>query len=67
MSLLCIGNRHPSIHPSRLTTHGKRFFQWNDTFPTLRIAARIKMPDRSGAWPAFWMLPEYQFNRYGGW
>lgn len=30
-----------------------------------RIESRMKLPQGQGAWPAFWMMP--QFNVHGGW
>ena len=43
----------------RIRTAGLASFRYG------RIEGRIKLPSTSGAWPAFWMLPEN--SPYGGW
>jgi beta-glucanase (GH16 family) len=55
----------PKYTSARLTTQGKRAFVWSAQYPTVRIEARVKLPARSGSWPAVWMLPEP--NAYGTW
>jgi len=49
-----------STHTStRLVSRGKAAWKYG------RIEARLELPNGTGTWPAFWMLPEDW--KYGGW
>ena len=50
-----------SYTSSRLRSLGRADFTYG------RFEMRARLPLGKGLWPAFWMLPEYQFNRYGDW
>ena len=41
---------------ARLRTQGKVFFTYG------RVEARISLPEETGMWPAFWMLPETSYH-----
>ena len=49
----------------RSFTSGKILTRDKQTFQYGRIEMRAKLPQGSGMWPAFWMLP--QDDAYGGW
>ncbi|KAI7836453.1 hypothetical protein COHA_009670 [Chlorella ohadii] len=42
----------------RITTLDKFSVSPSEEFPTIRVEARIKVPQGSALWPAFWMLPQ---------
>lgn len=44
---------------AKITTKDKHYWKYG------KIVARIKLPDATGVFPAFWMMP--QFSVYGGW
>lgn len=42
----------------RITTLDKFSVSPTEEYPTVRVEARIKVPQGSALWPAFWMLPQ---------